>query len=69
MMTLIGRLCALCAMSALLEMILPEQHFRGSLRVICGLLMLKLTLSGLCGISSALTQQQDLSGIFACLIE
>ncbi len=45
-MTLIGRLCALCAMSALMQLVLDDRQARGSLRVICGMLMLELTLSG-----------------------
>ena len=43
MMTLIARLCALCSMSALMQMIVPEGRNRGGLRLVCGLLMLQLT--------------------------
>lgn len=69
MMTLIARLCALCAMSALMQMILPESGAKGSLRVICGLLMQYLTLSGLRLLGSELAAQADLMGIFACLMK
>ena len=45
-MTLIARLCVLCAISALMELVLGDNDARGALRMICGLLMLHLTLSG-----------------------
>ena len=67
-MTLIAQLCALCAMSALLQMTVPDQTARGSLRMICGLLMQLLTLSGLRALGAALASQRDLMGIFACLM-
>ena len=68
MMTLIAQLCALCAMSALLQMTAPDQTARGSLRMICGLLMQLLTLSGLRALGTELAAQRDLMGIFACLM-
>ena len=68
MMTLIAQLCALCAMSALLQMTVPDQTARGSLRMICGLLMQLLTLSGLRALGMELAAQRDLMGIFACLM-
>ena len=60
MMTLISRLCALCAMSALMQLVLPEKQAKGSLRVICGMLMLELTLSGVRDIAGALSGETDL---------
>lgn len=69
MMTLIAQLCALCAMSALLQMTAPDQTARGSLRMICGLLMQLLTLSGLRALGAELAAQRDLMGIFACLMK
>ena len=44
-MTLIARLCGLCAVSTLIQMVLDETNSRTSLRMISGLLMLHLTLS------------------------
>jgi len=38
------RLCALCSMSALLQMIASTQSARDALRMICGLLMLRMTM-------------------------
>ena len=67
--TLIARLCALCAMSALLQMTVPDQTARGSLRMICGLLMQLLTLSGLSRLGGELAAQRDLAGIFSCLMK
>lgn len=68
MITLIAQLCALCAMSALVQMTAPEPSARGSLRMICGLLMQLLTLSGLRALGTELAAQRDLMGIFACLM-
>lgn len=68
MMTLITRLCALCAMSALMQMAIAEQKAKGSIRMICGLLMLRLTLTQLKMMGEQLAQQTDLRGIFDCLM-
>ena len=69
MITLIAQLCALCAMSALVQMTAPEPSARGTLRMICGLLMQLLTLSGLRALGTELAAQRDLMGIFACLMK
>lgn len=68
-MTLIARLCTLCAMSALMQMVLPEHHSKGSLRLICGLLMLHLTISGLGELAGTIGEQRDLMGIFESLMK
>lgn len=68
-MTLIGQLCALCAMSALMQMIVPEGRWRGGLRIICGLLMLRLTLSGAQKLIDALVLEGDLARIFELLLQ
>lgn len=69
MITLIAQLCALCAMSAMVQMTAAEPSARGSLRMICGLLMQMLTLSGLRALGAELAAQRDLMGIFACLMK
>lgn len=69
MITLIAQLCALCAMSALVQMTAAEPSARGSLRMICGLLMQMLTLFGLRALGAELAAQRDLMGIFACLMK
>ena len=46
LMTLIARLCALCAVCALMQMALGETDGQGGLRMLGGLLMLHLVLSG-----------------------
>ncbi len=65
-MTLIGKLCALCAMSALMQLVLSSKQARGSLRVICGMLMLELTLSGVREI--ALSGKGDLMSLLEGLM-
>ena len=68
-MTLIAQLCALCAMSALMQMAVPEGRFRGGLRLICGLLMLHLTLSSARSLLSSLVFSDDLTRIFETLLQ
>lgn len=68
-MTLIARLCALCAMSALMQMVVPEGRSRGGLRLICGLLMLQLTLSGAKELFSGVLAGGDLTRIFESLLQ
>ena len=46
MMTLMARLCTLCALTAMIQMALGENDAKGSMRMIGGLLMLHLTLDG-----------------------
>ena len=68
-MTLVAQLCALCAMSALMQMALPDGRYRGGLRLICGLLMLHLTLSGAVSLLDALAAESDLARIFETLLQ
>ena len=68
MIGIITRLCALCAMSALIQMAMPDGAAKGGLRVICGLLMQLLTLSGLRQLGGELAAQQDLMGVLMCLM-
>lgn len=67
-MTLISRLCALCAMSALMQLVLPDKQARGSLRVICGMLMLELTLSGAQELAGALSGEKSLMSLLEGLM-
>ena len=68
MMTWIARLCTLCAMSALMQLALPDARDKGSVRMICGLLMLRLTLDRITEIAAMLAAQTELSGILACMM-
>lgn len=69
MMTLIGRLCTLCAVSALCSMAVESDSARGALRMIGGLLMLHLTLCGGMELLQGVGSAQDLSGILASLVK
>ena len=68
-MTMVAQLCALCAMSALMQMAVQEGRFRGGLRLICGLLMLHLTFSRAETLLSSLTSGEDLMRIFETLLQ
>ena len=68
MMTLIGRLCALCAVSALLEMALGESEMRGGIRMIGGLLMLHLTLYGAQDVLESVVSAQNFMDMLQSLI-
>lgn len=69
MMTLMARLCALCAMSALMQLVIPPSRGRSGLRMICGMLMLHLTLKGMAQLAADLTAQRSLSGILESLMK
>lgn len=69
MMTLIARLCALCAISALMELVLGDNDARGALRMICGLLMLHLTLSGAQTLIYQLSHASGLQSMLESLIQ
>ena len=69
MMTLIARLCGLCAVSALIQMALGESDAKGSMRMIGGLLMLHLTLSGAYELLISLEQAASVEAILDCLMK
>ena len=69
MMTLMARLCALCALTAMIQMALGESEAKGSLRMIGGLLMLHLTLSGAYELLTSLEQAASVEAILDCLMK
>lgn len=69
MMTLMARLCALCALTAMIQMALGENDAKGSLRMIGGLLMLHLTLCGALELLTALKQAASVEAILDCLMK
>jgi len=68
MITWIGKLCALCAMSTLMQLALPDPDAKGSVRMISGLLMLRLTILTIAEFGAALSGQTDISAIFHSLM-
>lgn len=68
MMTMIIRLCLLSAVSSLMEMIVSKDSYRMRMRLICGLLMMRLLLSEMIALGISLTEQKSLSGILNTLI-
>lgn len=69
MVSWISSLCALCAMSALVQMMLPQGGGRDAIRMICGLLMLRLTCESAASLIEELQNSRDLSQMFSCLIK
>ena len=69
MMTLMARLCTLCALSAVIQMALGESDAKGSVRMIGGLLMLHLTLSGAYELLISLEQAASVEAILDCLMK
>ena len=69
MMTLMARLCTLCALTAMIQMVLGENDAKGSMRMIGGLLMLHLTLDGACDLWEALSQAASVEAILACMMK
>ena len=68
MMTMIIRLCLLSAVSSLMEMIVSKDSYRMRMRLICGLLMMRLLLSEMIALGISLTEQKSRSGILNTLI-
>ena len=69
MMTLMARLCALCAVRSLLQAALPREEGRASLRMIGGLLMLHLVISGAEELCRQALEERELMRIFALLMQ
>ena len=67
-MTMIIRLCLLSAVSSLMEMIVSKDSYRMRMRLICGLLMMRLLLSEMIALGISLSEQKSLSGILNTLI-
>lgn len=68
-MTLMARLCAMCAVNALVQLALPDSKAKGSLRVIGGLLMLHVTLTGAQEVLELLTNEKELISVFEKMLE
>jgi len=68
-MTLVARLCALCAICALMQLALGDARGASSLRMIGGLLMLHLVISGGYDLSVRIAAQRDLGRIFEILMQ
>ena len=68
MVTIIARLCALCAMCALMQTAAPREA-RESLRMIGGLLMLHLVISGARTLCEQVFSAGDLMHIFNVLMK
>ena len=69
MMTLIARLCALCAVCALMQMAMGETDGQGGLRMLGGLLMLHLVISGAEELCRQALEERELMRIFALLMQ
>ena len=69
MMTLVARLCALCAVCALGQLILGDARDGDGFRMISGLLMLHLVISGGYALSVRLAGARSLESIFEVLIK
>jgi len=68
MMTLMARLCALCAMCAAMQMALGDARGGSSVRMIGGLLMLHLVISGAQVLCSDLLAAESLVQMYEILI-
>lgn len=69
MLSWIGQLCVLCSMSTLAQMMLPKESGREGIRVLCGMMMLKLTCECASNMLRQLTACTDLEQLFSCLIQ
>lgn len=68
MMTLCARLCVLCAVCALMQMAMPQEWDSGGIRLIGGMLMLRLVMADAQSLCKAVLEQPDLTHVFDVLI-
>ena len=68
MMTLMARLCALCAVCALAQMALGDARGSEGVRMIGGLLMLHLVISGAQELYGSLLEAEGLMNMIAILV-
>ena len=69
MMKIVTRLCALCAVSALVQLALGDTRGADGLRMIGGLLMVHLVICGGHELSVQLAEAKSLERIFAILMQ
>ena len=69
MMTIVARLCALCAVCALMQLALGDTRGADGLRMIGGLLMVHLVISGGYALSVQLADTKSLERIFTILMQ
>ena len=69
MISWIIRLCALCSMSALLQMIVERESEKDALRMICGLLMLHMTMQSAQTLLTDLSSGAGLTELYALLLK
>lgn len=67
-MTLMARLCTLCAVCALMQMALGDSAQRAGLRMVGGLLMLHLVISGAQELIAQLMTADSLMAVYQTLI-
>ena len=68
MITLIVRLCAVCAAGAILEMASNGTKYMDSLRFVCGLIMLSITIAGIRDMAIGLSDRKQFLEIFDYLM-
>ena len=69
MISWIIRLCALCSMSALMQMMVGAARVKGTLKTICGLLMLHMTCESIQQMVQQMTSGGDFAQMLAWLIK
>lgn len=63
------RLCALCSMSALMQMMVTKDDARGALKMICGLLMLHMTCESAQTLIAQMTSGESLTQLLSYLMK
>ena len=69
MISWIIRLCALCSMSALMQMMVGAARVKGMLKTICGLLMLHMTCESVQQLMQQIASGEDFAQMLAWLIK
>ena len=68
MISWIIRLCALCSMSAMMQLMVTGDHAKAALKTICGLLMLHMTFESAQQLMKVIASEKDITQAFSWLI-
>lgn len=68
MISWMTQLCSICAVSALAQMILPQEEGSDGIRLLCGMMMLRLTCETAQTLLQKLAACSDMGQLLSCLI-
>ena len=68
MISWMTKLCAICAVSALAQMIMPQEEGNEGIRLLCGMMMLRLTCETAQTLLQKMADCSDMGQLLSCLL-